>query len=779
MKLRGLVLKTLGGLLLLLLIAGFVAPSFTTDQYGRRLQASLERALGRRVEIDKVHFNLFKGPGFSVDNVTIYEDPAIGMEPVVYIQEPGSMEVVPSIWSLLGGKFVIASIRLDGASINLTKSGPAPEWGRWNFSSIVNPSVIRTAPAIHVRDSRIHFKFGETKSVFYLTETDLDVSPSGSSGDWKIACSAKPARADRPAQGLGSFTLKGRWYGAPGRVDLQMEVDRAALGEVTALMSGQDAGVHGTLSSRLHLAGPLSNIGMTGRLDIGDVHRWDMMRGNSQGWRLEIRGRLDLINQQIELHSTTAGNTALPLAVHFRATDYLSRPHWAVGLNWNRFPVAPMVELARHMGAQFPAKLQLTGTMDGAIGYSGQGSLQGALAFHDTALAIPDSPAVGFEQAYIILENGHARLSPALVRGGENGDLQASAARIEADYTLDTQTLDLAISTDAMKVQSLRAQVALAAVPCLEQITGGQWSGELHYHRAPAEAAWSGRLVLTDAGIAIPGLADPVQLNSAHAQIDGERVVLDRIDAQAGKLAFTGDYRYEPGVARPHRLRLHAESWDAAELEAELMPTLRRSTNLIARALGRPMVTDWLRQRNLEGAVQIDDLLLAGAHLEDFRARVLWDVARVQLESIEAGLDGAVLTGKLEVNLRGSRPNYKLTSKVKGMEWQAGKVDADSTLETFGTGTQVLTNATAEGSFRGASIDLGTLPPLRSVAGLYSFSWWQAGPRLLLTGLNLRTEDETYTGRGATQDDGRLVILLSNGAKEMRMSGTLAKLKVE
>ena len=308
MKLRlGLLFKIAGALLLLLLIAGFVAPVFTADQYGRRLQASLERALGRRVEIGNVHFNLFKGPGFSVDNVTIYEDPSIGMEPVVYIQEPGSMEVAPSIWSLLGGKFVIASIRLDGASINLTKSGPASEWGRWNFSSIVNPSVMRTAPAIHVRDSRIHFKFGDTKSVFYLTETDLDISPSGSGGDWKIACSGQPARADRPAQGLGSFTLKGRWYADPGRVDLDLEVDRAALGEITALMSGQDAGVHGTLTSRLHLAGPLNNMGITGRLDITDVHRWDMMPGNSQGWRQQILGRLDLIGQQIELHSTTRG----------------------------------------------------------------------------------------------------------------------------------------------------------------------------------------------------------------------------------------------------------------------------------------------------------------------------------------------------------------------------------------------------------------------------------------------------------------------------------------
>ena len=37
---------------------------------------------------------------------------------------------------------------------------------------------------------------------------------------------------------------------------------------MTALMRGQDGGVHGTLTSRLHLAGPLDNIGITGRLDI-------------------------------------------------------------------------------------------------------------------------------------------------------------------------------------------------------------------------------------------------------------------------------------------------------------------------------------------------------------------------------------------------------------------------------------------------------------------------------------------------------------------------------
>ena len=76
-------------------------------------------------------------------------------------------------------------------------------------------------------------------------------------------------------------------------------------------------------------------------------------------------------------------------------------------VNWNQFPLAPLMELALHMGAQFPPKLKLSGSMDGAIGYSGQGSFQGELAFHDTAVTIPDSPPVRFDQAHMVLDHGH------------------------------------------------------------------------------------------------------------------------------------------------------------------------------------------------------------------------------------------------------------------------------------------------------------------------------------------------------------------------------------
>ena len=255
-------------------------------------------------------------------------------------------------------------------------------------------------------------------------------------------------------------------------------------------------------------------------------------------------------------------------------------------------------------------------------------------------------------------------------------------------------------------------------------------------------------------------------------------MVLDHIEAQAGASAFTGSYSYEPGTARPHRLRLHSASLDAAVLEAELMPTLRRNPGLLARALGRSNLPDWLKQRSLDGAIQVDDFLIAGAHLENVRGRLLWDVARVELDGLQARADRTAITGSVVVNLRGTRPSYRVDAKVKGLNWQAGKLDGQATLETSGTGLQLAANLTAEGTFTGSGLDFGGLAG-RAVSGNYSLAWGQTGPRLRLTALNLRSDDDTYTGHGATQDDGRLVVLLTDGAKEVRVSGPWDKLKLE
>jgi hypothetical protein len=770
--------KLVGAAVALLLVLGVVAPYITADQFGVRLRGSLERALGRRVDVRaRVRFSLLHGPAFRVDpgdgssGVVIHEDPSLGAEPVAYV---GALEVRPSLWHLLFGKFVIASIRLEDASINLAKSGPASESGRWNFASIVNPAVMHELPAIHVRNGRINFKFGDDKSGFYLTEADFDISPPGAIGrGWDVAVSAKLARTDRTALGLGSFTLKGRWYVAPERVDLNLELAETGLDELTALMRGQAGGIHGTVTSRFHLAGPVNRIGIEGRLNVEDVHRWDLLPSRSGGWPLDIRGQLDLLHQVLELQSNSARDIPLPLFVRFRVSDYLSRPRWAVAVNWNQFPCDPLMQLARDMGAQLPSKLRLSGKVDGAIGYSGEGSFQGTLGFHNAVVTIPDSPPVRFDQGYLVMDHGHVRLSPAEVRSGDD-----DRAEIEADYAIDRGTLDLSIVTESMKVSSLRSQVALAAVPWLEQLKTGEWSGQLHYHLETTHAGWTGDLQVKDARIDVPGLADPVQLSFAQAHIDGVSLALDRIEAQAGKLAFTGKYQYDPAAARPHRINLQADALDAADLEAEFLPALRRNTSLIARALRRATLPDWLRGRSAEGLISVNDLALAGEHFQRVRGHLIWDEARLEVDGLQASVDRAALTGRLAVNLRGNRPTYKLAARLKGFEWQSGNLDAQGTLETSGLGSQLLANLTSQGAISGAALDLGTSLSWR-MSGTFSLAYPAAAPKLRLTALNLRTGDESYTGQGGTQENGRLVLLVSNGAREMRISGLPGKLKVD
>ena len=50
-----------------------------------------------------------------------------------------------------------------------------------------------------------------------------------------------------------------------------------------------------------------------------------------------------------------------------------------------------------------------------------------------------------------------------------------------------------------------------------------------------------------------------LHLAAAQVQIDGERLVVDRMEGSAGKVEFAGDYRYEPTAVRPHRVHLRGE----------------------------------------------------------------------------------------------------------------------------------------------------------------------------------------------------------------------------
>ena len=613
----------------------------------------------------------------------------------------------------------------------------------------------------------------------------LDISPPARGrSDWSVRFSGGPARSDRPARPFGYLAARGKWFaaagGRPDRLDLDVWLERSPLGDITALIRGADAGIHGAVTSRMRLSGPLDDIAVSGRITFEDVHRWDLLPAHGRNWPLSVRGRLNLAAHRLELETSSSAREALPLSIRVEIADFLTNPRLSAAANWNRFPLAPVLDLARHMGARLPERLALAGTLDGTAAYDSRNGLEGELAFRDTAVTLPDSPPIRFEQARLLFDRAGFRLAPAVVRTAEE-----DVAQFEAAHQWDTGATELAISTRSMNIGGLRAQVALAGVPWLEQVAAGSWSGKLRYRWDPASAVprsgWTGDIDLKDIDFPVPGLAGPLRILAAHAAIQGPRVLLSRMDARAGKLAASGEYRYEPLLARPHRFRLDIPEADAAELERLLAPTLARSRGLLARALniGRAPVPEWLTARRMEGTLHIGALDIGKARLENVRARLVWQGTRVRFEGASAHLAEAALSGVLTVNLRGSRPAYLLAGRVRRFGFHSGAVDAEGVLETRGSGAELLANLRSTGTFSGRGLELGSMPPLKSVKGAYRLAWARPELRFRFWDLHISTGEETYSGSGATQDDGRLVIQLSSGDREMRMSGTLARLHVE
>jgi hypothetical protein len=173
--------------------------------------------------------------------------------------------------------------------------------GPWNIQPLLDrpagrrPASPHAVPDIQIRGGRIDFKFGDTKSVFYISDADVDVYPN-ENGDVVIRFSGAPARTDQASQSFGELSARGLLQSGPdGESQLSMGVhlDRTAISELTRLFQGSDLGVHGYVLRRRQ-AGRAAFQGsdITGDLNISDVHRWDLMPAPGEGWTLNYRGLL-------------------------------------------------------------------------------------------------------------------------------------------------------------------------------------------------------------------------------------------------------------------------------------------------------------------------------------------------------------------------------------------------------------------------------------------------------------------------------------------------------
>ncbi len=324
------------------LLLGIIAPFINAAAFSGRIERALQASLGRKVTFSSAHFTLLTGPGFSLEDVTIQEDPRYGLEPFAHVPK---LEARLRIDRLLLGKIAFSSLRLVEPSLNLVKR----EDGTWNVVALIErlsaPSSLpmNFFPAVQVSEGRIDFKFGMRKTLLYIANADLSIYPE-SSGKLYIRFSGSPARTDREGNGFGHLRGAANWYLKPvasdaNQLEADVTLDPSNLSELTTLVQGEDAGVHGTVSSHLKLEGPLAGLRLQGEVHLADVYRWDLLPPSGEDWRIQYRGNIDLVAQQFEVETlpSRAGETS-PVALHLRVHNFLRRPAWGVLANFVNEP---------------------------------------------------------------------------------------------------------------------------------------------------------------------------------------------------------------------------------------------------------------------------------------------------------------------------------------------------------------------------------------------------------------------------------------------------------
>jgi len=758
---------------LAVVVVGLAAPRVSANRFRPRIQAALEAALNRPVHLGAVHLNLFTGPGFSVDDVLIDDDPAAGIEPFAHVE---SMQARIRWLSLFSGNLEFSSLRLDTPSVNVVRMASGP----WNIQPLLDHPARRGAsrrrpvPDIQIRGGRIDFKFGDTKSVFYINGADVDVYPN-ENGEVVIRFSGSPARTDQSSQSFGELTARGLLRpgsNGEGRLSMGVHLDRTAIAELTRLFHGSDIGVHGYVSANAKLSGPLSRIDITGDLNASDVHRWDLMPAPGEGWTLNYRGLLNLTGHHLELASLQTPGQTDPVALEFQLDNYLAAPKWSGTLQFRDLPATVLVDAARRFGAVLPPDVKVDGKVEGQIGYASESGAGGQLTLESASVKFPEGGPAAIDSAQVRIANGSVVLAPSDI---ETPDGQS--AQIEGEYALDGSSGSIRISARHLTAGAAHLR-DVASIPLLEQLHQGSWNGWISYEKtAETRGVWSGQYDLQNAVIEIPGLAAPVRLSSAAVQMKEGAVQLTHMRGRVGKVQFEGDYRYDAAAARPaaspEALRLVIPELQVADLQALMLPTLRRNEGFLARFRRGPPLPAWLDQRNAEVSLQIASLMSGDVPLGTLAVRALWRGATITANKVDWRLSDMHASGKIAINLAKADPEFQVSGAVENFDYRNGQLDITGDLASSGLGTDLLLNLRSKGTFDGRDIMLAPDSEVREVSGSYRVDSASGVPRLLLADLQVLQSGETLVGQGASQPDGRIVLELASGRKQVRLTGML------
>jgi hypothetical protein len=349
---------------------------------------------------------------------------------------------------------------------------------------------------------------------------------------------------------------------------------------------------------------------------------------------------------------------------------------------------------------------------------------------------------------------------------------------IDADYRLNGEQTNVSIDLDALPVQTLRqGSIVWPELPAfLDRVRSGLVSGQVNFRSNSDETPtdlWAGKLVLSKAAIAVPGLAVPLANAQGHFNFSGSTFDLERLTGKLGEDKVAANFRYDPGAQFPQRLSVKVASLDVSDVQAILSPSLRPFGLLARLGVVRRTVPDWMAGLNLQGDVAVDQLTVDGKLLGALHTQVRWEAASVLFPRLRIDMPDGVARGTASVNIRAGSPKYSLQGTLSGLPWHGGILSATGTAQAIGFGSDLLRSLEASGTFSGQDLKMSSDDSFSKLDGSFALSFADGWPDLRVSNLSAFQDGEDWSGQAASQSDGTLILDLNREGRQRKVVSTL------
>jgi hypothetical protein len=818
--------RGLAALAALLLILFLVRPG--AHQLRERIAGTIGSALGRKVTIENVRVHLLPRPGFDLEGLVIYDDPAFSAEPMVRAQD---VSAAIRLRSLLRGRLEIATLSATEPSINLVRN----DQGRWNLASLLERSArIPTAPTakpasesrpafpyLEASHARVNFKIGQAKKSWALTDADVALWQE-SENSWGARMKAQPVRTDFNLSDTGIVQLNATWQRAailsetPVKIELGWE--KGQLGQITKLFSGRDRGWRGGVRFAGDISGTPKALLVKSQISIEDFHRFDIPGNGNVNLSTACSGRYSAVAGILEdlLCESRAGGGSL--RVQGILGPITAAPSYDLTFTVDKVALAPALQLLRQAKKELPSDLAATGRLDAEFRAARTGSGPLELTGDGTASDVRLFSAGGKDEIIIgkvplfagaVSENGkpkpgskerdgkpaeaHLKIGPLPLAMGATAPATAGGWVSATGYRFflrgDTEVKYVHRLANTLGVPGSRP-LADGSVRVDLSFFGG-WQGF-------AAASVTGTAQLHDVRAGMRGLNPPIDIASATLKLEPDSTSLEKISARIGDTHWTGSVN-APRHCAPEgctfQFDLAADRLSSGDISEWFTPRPAKRPWYRILTSSEPPGKSPLLAIQARGALRVDRLSLKQVEASQIAAQMVLDRGKITLNNLRGQVFAGMHQGNWAIDVSVQPPRYQATGTLQNVSlakvsaamndgWATGTADGKFDLTSAGNSFHDLL-ARADGDLQ-ATMRNGGLARMELPGAAKPFPVHLLAVRLKakngewrLNSGRLESHDGIYQISGTASPAGVLNLVFTRGDEQSwNVTGTLLKPRV-